>query len=100
MTLILNFSEVMGKPVFEALATVTLNNDWGNGPLSDLTYTAVHTGSQKQVPTHYRIWETANIITLSCPISVPRPGTQSLAPPGALALVGTVQGLPLCLDAG
>lgn len=100
MTLILNFFEVMGKPLFEALATVTLSNNWGNGPLSDLTYIAVHTGSQKEVPPHYRIWETANIITLSCPISPPRPGSQSPAPTGALALMGTEQGLPSCLDAG
>lgn len=100
MTSILNFLEVMGKPLFEALVTVTLSNNWGNGPLSDLTYTAVHTGSQKQVPPHYRIWESANTITLSCPISPPRPGSQSLAPAGALALMGTEQELTSCLDAG
>lgn len=69
MTLILDFSEVMGNPLFEVLVTVTLSTNWGNVPPSDLTYTAVHTGSQNQVPPHYRIWETANIITLSCPIS-------------------------------
>lgn len=96
-TLILNFFGVMGKPLFESLATVTLRNNWGNGPLPDLTYTAVHTGSQKQVPPRYRIWETSNIVTSSCPVSPPKPVSQSLAPPGALALMGTRTALlPWC----